>query len=54
MECFNEKKKFDPLMFLSLPVVYQKKKLKSIKKCLKYNFKEEILDGVECEKCLKK
>lgn len=41
-------------MFLSLPVVYKKKAIKSVKNCLKYNFKEEILSGVDCEKCLKK
>lgn len=53
--CKVSKNKFDPIMYLSVPVKNEKSKnLKTINKCFDEFFKDEKISGVNCENCKKK
>lgn len=57
-ECASEKRIFDPIMYLSVPVRNsENKEISCLSECLKNYFQDELLEGnnqLECDKCNKK
>lgn len=52
LDCKESKNIFDPIMYLSVPVKNEKyENLENLDKCLDEYFKEEKVEGLNCENC---